>query len=396
MNRAIRILSLCTALCVAACGASGDGVDRPDAAPDASDASDGTAPADASASDADGAADPCGPGAHSTDSGCASSLRWSAAAPFAQGLDHHVTFVHASARGPALYVVGGAQQQNHMFRRVYATARMAPIATDGTLGEWTAVTSLPDGRFGHGVAVVGDHVYVTAGVTATGGSFAVSATTLWTTVQPDGSLATWQPGTMLPSGRYHHVTVVSGNEVYAIGGRDSVSAATETAEVAHSTVQADGSLGPWSTTTPLPAPLAFHSAVVDHGAIYVTGGLANNQVAPVLTVQRSVIAADGSLGPWTVVGMLDTPAGAHSSLARDGRLYLFGGFADGDAPVATVRRAALGTDGMLGPWEEVADPLPAGRMHVHQRPVYQRWIYSVGGTDETESSTTDVAVGEFY
>ncbi len=60
-----------------------------------------------------------------------------------------------------------------------------------------------------------------------------------------------------------------------------------------------------------------------------------------------------------------------------------------------VLRASFDADGKLGSFEVISDPLPTARSHVHQTPVYDGRIYSVGGRVGTSFTSTDqVVVGQ--
>ena len=60
-----------------------------------------------------------------------------------------------------------------------------------------------------------------------------------------------------------------------------------------------------------------------------------------------------------------------------------------------MRRARLAEDGTLGAFEDVQDPLPVPRAHVHQTPVYKDRVYSVGGRDPMFNSIDQVFIGFF-
>ncbi|MBK9233893.1 MAG: hypothetical protein IPO15_24380 [Anaerolineae bacterium] len=61
---------------------------------------------------------------------------------------------------------------------------------------------------------------------------------------------------------------------------------------------ADGSLGTWQATTPLPVALDGHVAVVYNSWIYVIGGYQQRSVF------MAPVRADGSLGAWQALSRL--------------------------------------------------------------------------------------------
>jgi len=138
-------------------------------------------------------------------------------------------------------------------------------------------------------------------------------------------------------------------------------------------INADGSLGSWTTTNVAPLPVALRSvgAVIMYGSMYVVGGATTGN-ATVATAYRLPIQVDGGLiAPWKVQGAL--PAGR----ARFGfgglgvYLYVVGGDAGAVAPndttpstgrTSTVYFAKLNpsTREIATAWTETT-PLPAPR-----------------------------------
>jgi hypothetical protein len=121
--------------------------------------------------------------------------------------------------------------------------------------------------------------------------------------------------------------------------------------------------------------------VIDHGAVYVIGGLAGNparQPVQHRSVLRAEIARDGTLGEWRTVSELPHAYATHSAFVHGDALWVVGGVEDNTTFSARVWRAPLGRSGVVGAWSE-AQPLPFGRGHVHQTPVIGGRVYSVGG-----------------
>jgi hypothetical protein len=123
---------------------------------------------------------------------------------------------------------------------------------------------------------------------------------------------------------------VGGNgTVYVLGGLDSTGAATST--VYEASLNADGSIpaasaaGTWSSlATPLPQPLFAHGAAIFHGYIYVAGG--NDATGtPVAKVYSAPINADGTLGAWTTLVDLPDKRAYHQFVTAAGNLYVLGG-----------------------------------------------------------------------
>jgi hypothetical protein len=250
--------------------------------------------------------------------------------------------------------------------------------------DWTntfIVTTLPTG------AATGDVKIKTA----TGTSAAV-ALTMVSNAQFSPSAIQWTKTTTLPVGVSGHHAVVAtvqgtssaSNVVYVTGGADDTNVPRTTAWAA--SVLAGGQLGPWTTLSPLPAGRAFHASVVatpfnsrvkGAGYLYVMGGTTGAAGAASSTIYRGTLAADGSIATWEALG--DMPAALHSidAVIFRGEIYVVGGSAAGNAPVASVYRARIDSLGALGAWQTLA-PLPSARTF-HGLAQFGGYLYVFGG-----------------
>lgn len=227
--------------------------------------------------------------------------------------------------------------------------------------------------------------------TATGMSASLTFT-VTANAQFSPSTITWASTTPLPVGLSGHAAAFgtvqgptsSTNYVYVTGGADSTDAPRESVYVAP--IQADGSLGSWSSTAPLPAAVAFHASLVatpfnsrvkGTGYIYVFGGATDATGTPTNTIYRGTLAADGSVSAWTAAGQL--PAALHSlgAVLFRGDVYVVGGSGADNTPMATVYRARIDSLGTIGAWTSEA-ALPAGRSYdaVAQ---FGGYLYAFGG-----------------
>jgi hypothetical protein len=302
--------------------------------------------------------------------------------------DHHATFVADSSAGAFLYVLGGIQDGTNQL----ATVELAPLAADGSVGAWAAGTELPEVMSGHMIASVGATVMVSGGF-RTGP--VLSSKTEITTIQPDGTLGPWLAGPKMKVGRFHHAMSAWKDSIYVVGGLTGNNT-NSTPLVERAVVAADGKVGAWSALTPLPKQRSHHSLAIYEGALYVTAGLTGDPAGvheDFKDVLRAPILDDGTIGAWTTVGELKTTLGTHSSFAHLGYLYVLGGVENNSSNTAHVRRAAIGKDGMLGAWEDVA-PLPKAHAHVHHTPFHAGFVYSAGGA-VNHVSVPDVFVGHF-
>jgi hypothetical protein len=165
----------------------------------------------------------------------------------------------------------------------------------------------------------------------------------------------------------------------------------------------------WTTTTPLPSPLAGLRAVAVQSSntsafVIVAGGF--NGTANVSTVYTNTLAQDGTLGAtWTIssnplpstlahFGMVE--ANAQNSLvpANSHFIYAIGGQVNrSDTPggTNTVYVASVDqTNGTVGTWKSLTStPLPDS-LTGPAVTIYNGFIYVAGGLTPQQTPTTDV------
>src|SRR5207247_8621057 len=96
------------------------------------------------------------------------------------------------------------------------------------------------------------------------------------------------------------------------------------ATVARRTLDATGAVTGWTATTALPAAVHSLGAVIFNGNVYVAGGSASGN-APVATVYRAPIQASGSLGSWQPLTSLPFRLSYFAFALNGTFLYAFGG-----------------------------------------------------------------------
>lgn len=315
--------------------------------------------------------------AQSADSAAAPPVRWSEAPALAPPRDHHAVFVVPGRTGSWLYAAGGTD-----YRQFFDGVVRAPIRPGGGLGPWEEAGRLPVPLGGSSVVTAGGFAVLTGGQVATDGnmrSLRRVADVAVARIGADGRLGAWRPAPALPAPRFHHPTVHHGGWVYVVGGQGE--RASE-AGVFAARLGADGRLSAWTTLAPLPRPRSHHAALVHDGHLYVVGGLDGDPMGHMglyTDVLRAPIAADGTLGEWRIVSRMPHSYATHSAFVHGSALWVLGGVEDNQRFVNHVWRAAFGANGALGRWEEVSPALPLARGHVHETPVVNGRVYSVGG-----------------
>lgn len=323
----------------------------------------------------------CPVGSHDDGAGtCAATLgSFVETSPIANARDHHVTW----AANQHVYVAGGALNMQSPVTSI----ERALINDDDTLGPWETVPgSVP--AIGPIVASTNRRVLIAGGTRAGG----VSTSTATATIASDGTLGVFETGPNMVVPRFHAAAVLHDGWVYASGGIDATG--TSSATIERIAFDDDGPHGAWQLeTAEMPEQRSHHGLALHDGALYVTGGLTRidnqfNQDIPYDTVLRSVIADDGTIGEFAVVGVLPMPLAVHASFVHAGHLYVAHGLdMSASAFVNTLLRAPIAEDGTIGAWEQLASTLPITRGHCHQLPLVDGLLLSIGGTNDAGSQT---------
>ena len=194
---------------------------------------------------------------------------WTTAGSLPIGTSYSTCFMTKSR----IYLVGGVNGTN----TYVSTVQSAQINADGTLGGWGTVTAFPI-TIGNAQAVVTkNRVYIVGGN---------SGTTFYNTIYsagitPDGQIGGWVSAGTIPTAVACSQAIVVKNKIYLLAGYVGNTSITNAVWVA--TINADGTLGTWSSGTALPGNLGYSQAIVTNSRIYLLGGLvATNTVGSVV------------------------------------------------------------------------------------------------------------------
>ncbi len=172
--------------------------------------------------------------------------------------------------------------------------------------------------------------------------------------------------------------------VYVLGGGDNSHDPQKEGYVAE--IQQDGHIGSWNATTDLPVPRAFHastaatpfnSRVSGDGYVYVIGGTNEDNEQPTTTVYKAPINQDGSLGNWSTTTPLPTSTHSLGAVVFLGYVYIAGGATNDNTPVTSVHRAFIDSLGNLSEWESM--PSLPGSQSYHSFSVFGGFLYAVAG-----------------
>ncbi len=323
-------------------------------------------------------------------------IDWAEAAAYPERIDHHTTFVHEGPAGAYLHVQGGVRATRSAMEAMYRELRRARISEDGTLGEWELLGALDGSLSFHGIARAGDRTYLVAGLTTSAqGQPAVNGTTYVLDYDEEGRPSV-RTGAAVSGAFLHPGVAAVHGRLYVLGGSGTTH--DPKAAVLVSTLGEDGLNGAWRAGPALPSPRSHHAVVVHDDRMYLVGGFTTGQ-APLEEVLRSVHDENGVLTGWETVGSIEDSPWTHAAFVHGGWLYVVGGGEGGPGQekyVARTRRARLLEDGTLGTFEQVEGLLPVARAHVHQTPVHNGRLYSVGGRLSPALTTMDrVFIGTF-
>ena len=226
---------------------------------------------------------------------------------------------------------------------------------------WGAKGTLP-GILGYSQAVVtNSRVYLLGGTTGTRVSTVYTAP-----INADGTLGTWTTGTSLPIAVMLSHAVIIQSFVYLLGGEISSGAIST---IYRANINLDGTLGPWTNVGNLPSVLKGAQDVIIGKRLYLLGG--NNT-----TIFSTIINSDGTLGTWTTSTSLPGIVGNSQAIVTNSRVYLLGGH-NGSSYVSTVYTAPINPDGTLGTWT-TSTSLP-GVLGYSQAIVTNSRVYLLGG-----------------
>ena len=176
-----------------------------------------------------------------------------------------------------LYLIGGWNGTVHA-----ATVYKAPINSDGTLGNWSLDTPLPQGNSQFSGFIARGRLHVAGGYFDNAIYSAI--------INPDGSLGNWTAEEALPGTVRRGAFAVTRNRVYSLGGNKGGSPISNV----YTAAITDGHLGPWALVANLPVTTRSlhgrHPRCVYHGWDIRQLHRRHLQCAD---------QADGTLGTWT-------------------------------------------------------------------------------------------------
>lgn len=215
-----------------------------------------------------------------------------------------------------VFLAGGIGTGTNRISTVYT----APINADGTLGAWTTTNSLPAVLSDSNAVVTNSRVYLIGGHTATAATNVVYVAT----INADGTIGTWSTTTNYPINASTMAAIVTKNRVYMAGGYVGPTTVNETAAVYTAPINADGTLGAWVAAASLPTGFSDTKVLVTKNRVFLFGGRINNN--PTNVTYTAPINPDGTLGTWTTATNCPDPANQGVIVVTKNYVHLFGGW----------------------------------------------------------------------
>ena len=244
-----------------------------------------------------------------------------------------------------VYAIGG-----HDCVNITTQVEYAPVYSNGTLGTWTATSSLVNPSYTTAAVVALGHLYLVGGRAV--------LPPVWSNVvqvadiNPDGSLSAWRTTSPMILDRDNLGAVNIGNYIYAIGGSPEWN---DQSSVEYAEILSNGDLGAWQYTTSMNQIRKSVFAVAYEGCIYAIGGGTGDLSDSTNTVEKACANPDGTLGTWEYQASLNFRRSETTGVVAQDKLFVIGGW-DGTSILDSVEVADINPDGSLEEWK-VAEPL---------------------------------------
>lgn len=213
-------------------------------------------------------------------------------------------------------------------------AYYAVINPDGTISNWTATTSTPDAWSGAAITAYNGYVYMLGGDNGSGYDDSV----IFAPINPDGSLGSWTSTTLLPVALSGGGVLAYNDHIYYVGGSDGFRVAT----VYYAALNPDGTVGSWQTTTALPDERGDGGLVVHNGYLFLVGGY--NDLGITNTVLAAPINANGTVGAWSTKSPMPDERALAGVASYNGFVYNLAGLDDSSLTNTAFYAALSGYD----------------------------------------------------
>jgi hypothetical protein len=253
----------------------------------------------------------------------------------------------AVSRG-RVYVTGGCRAR--FGGTDVDTAVEFAVLSAGALGSWTAATELAGPICDHASFAYNDHLFTVGG--GIDEDRTPTDSVRLAPIASDGSLGAWVDTTAVPIPWRGGVAVVHRDFVYLVGGRPANA-------IWYSQISADGSLGAWQSGPALLFPRVDMGAAVVDGYLHVFGGF--NSGAGVTQSERAQLNLDGTLEAFVETTDLGQVRSSAAGVAYSNSLLILGGDDGSNTTFSSGLSSAVNVDAELGSWSSLADNFSTNR-----------------------------------
>ena len=259
-----------------------------------------------------------------------------------------------------VYTIGG-EQSNIAHNNVW----YSEILGDGSLSDpWLSTTTLPGPRMYHGCFVYNNYLFVLGGW----GSGSYRADVWSAEIQADGSIGSWTSTTELPSPRCGYSLAVSNGYVYVFNGSG----------VIYAQINDNGTVGNWESTTSIPAARDGSRCFSNNDYVYITGGHSGMPITYYSNIWYAQTQPNGTIDSWTSTTPLPVVSAYHGCCIEDGNVYITGGQCL-TSYYNTASTAGIQMSGPLDPWASF--PIIPEARSGHGYCSYDGYLYIIGGTN---------------
>ena len=205
----------------------------------------------------------------------------------------------------------------------------APINTAGGTGTWTTTSNLGvaggDAYYNYGGQLVAasGYIYDFPGYSGYSTKIVTAAA-----LNADGTInSNTFTASTFPVNRYDSSIFAANGYMYVIAGGSTTSYTTAQSTVYYAKINANGTLGSWSTNGSSGLGAVFDATpVVSNGIVYIIGGKNTSGTSLSTIYYATLNATTGAIGSWTTsANALNTAVYGGGAVANGGTLYVIGG-----------------------------------------------------------------------
>lgn len=279
-----------------------------------------------------------------------------------------------------LYITGGSVNYAYDF------ISYSQINSNGSLSSWSFPSQLlPIGLFYHSMTKTNAHAYILGGINYPPAT--PSNKVYYSEIDnPSTSLETWTETLSLPESLYLGKSIIINDNIYYLGGA-YLDDGNEyyTNKIYFSSINADGSLASWVQTTSLPERISRFGIIYTQNKLYIIGGWSHNAKYS-NKVYYSTVNSNGTLNPWIETYQL--PAGLNrAGIVKSGNFIIVAGgnmldkITDLNTNSNKVYYSKINSDGSINNWVESSHVLPirlcCGTLEENNNNLYLVGGYSV-------------------